>query len=282
MWSPVPYMCTCTTDFHSGLVALGTRSLHFPWALWSASAFFLNAVCSWISCMNASAPQQQLSPTFRKSADSNWRFFIAGLHAWHFTEVCLKKKCCVFVCIHISFFLLCFQSTARWDKSFENIWVGLFMPNFPCAALEKWSRGTSAPLCALTWVDRPASGANAFPPLTPLLLGWETSAQTAPRAIEPCLPSTHEVLKPGSQQLRSRLRVEKKMGCTISAEDKAAVERSKMIDKNLREDREKSSREVKLLLLGRLRHCVSGSFSCMKIPLNLRLLWIFHHFHCTL
>lgn len=42
------------------------------------------------------------------------------------------------------------------------------------------------------------------------------------------------------------------MGCTISAEDKAAVERSKMIDRNLREDREKSSREVKLLLLGRL------------------------------
>ncbi|KAM9855377.1 guanine nucleotide-binding protein G(i) subunit alpha isoform 1-T3 [Aulostomus maculatus] len=40
------------------------------------------------------------------------------------------------------------------------------------------------------------------------------------------------------------------MGCTISAEDKLAVERSKMIDKNLREDREKSSREVKLLLLG--------------------------------
>lgn len=42
------------------------------------------------------------------------------------------------------------------------------------------------------------------------------------------------------------------MGCTISAEDKAAVERSKMIDKNLREDREKASREVKLLLLGEL------------------------------
>ncbi|XP_037540826.1 guanine nucleotide-binding protein G(i) subunit alpha [Nematolebias whitei] len=40
------------------------------------------------------------------------------------------------------------------------------------------------------------------------------------------------------------------MGCTISAEDKAAVERSKMIDKNLREDLQKSSREVKLLLLG--------------------------------
>ncbi|KAJ4934627.1 hypothetical protein JOQ06_007412 [Pogonophryne albipinna] len=40
------------------------------------------------------------------------------------------------------------------------------------------------------------------------------------------------------------------MGCTISAEDKAAVERSKMIDKNLRDDREKSAKEVKLLLLG--------------------------------
>ncbi|XP_046896559.1 guanine nucleotide-binding protein G(i) subunit alpha [Hypomesus transpacificus] len=40
------------------------------------------------------------------------------------------------------------------------------------------------------------------------------------------------------------------MGCTISAEDKAAVERSKMIDRNLREDGELASREVKLLLLG--------------------------------
>ncbi|XP_017388286.2 guanine nucleotide-binding protein G(i) subunit alpha-2-like [Cebus imitator] len=39
------------------------------------------------------------------------------------------------------------------------------------------------------------------------------------------------------------------MGCTVSAEDKAA-ERSKMIDKNLREDGEKAAREVKLLLLG--------------------------------
>lgn len=43
------------------------------------------------------------------------------------------------------------------------------------------------------------------------------------------------------------------MGCTVSAEDKAAAERSKMIDKNLREDGEKAAREVKLLLLGRSR-----------------------------
>eukprot|EP00118_Oscarella_pearsei_P024958 m.307204 g.307204 ORF g.307204 m.307204 type:complete len:355 (+) comp42013_c0_seq1:57-1121(+) len=40
------------------------------------------------------------------------------------------------------------------------------------------------------------------------------------------------------------------MGCTLSAEDKMAVERSKQIDKQLRTEGEKASREVKLLLLG--------------------------------
>lgn len=40
------------------------------------------------------------------------------------------------------------------------------------------------------------------------------------------------------------------MGCAVSADDKAAVERSKQIDKALRVDGEKASREVKLLLLG--------------------------------
>ena len=40
------------------------------------------------------------------------------------------------------------------------------------------------------------------------------------------------------------------MGCTISQIDKEAVERSKMIDKNLKADGERSAREVKLLLLG--------------------------------
>jgi len=44
------------------------------------------------------------------------------------------------------------------------------------------------------------------------------------------------------------------MGCTLSAEDKAAVERSKMIDKNLRADGERAAREVKLLLLGESVH----------------------------
>uniref|UniRef100_A0AAY5KSE4 Guanine nucleotide-binding protein G(I) subunit alpha-1 n=1 Tax=Esox lucius TaxID=8010 RepID=A0AAY5KSE4_ESOLU len=40
------------------------------------------------------------------------------------------------------------------------------------------------------------------------------------------------------------------MGCTLSSDDKAAQIRSKMIDRNLRDDGEKAAREVKLLLLG--------------------------------
>ncbi|XP_034444606.1 guanine nucleotide-binding protein G(i) subunit alpha-1 [Hippoglossus hippoglossus] len=40
------------------------------------------------------------------------------------------------------------------------------------------------------------------------------------------------------------------MGCTLSTDDKVAQERSKMIDRNLRDDGEKAAREVKLLLLG--------------------------------
>ncbi|XP_074646783.1 guanine nucleotide-binding protein G(i) subunit alpha [Tubulanus polymorphus] len=40
------------------------------------------------------------------------------------------------------------------------------------------------------------------------------------------------------------------MGCAVSSEDRIAIERSKQIDKTLREDGEKAAREVKLLLLG--------------------------------
>lgn len=41
------------------------------------------------------------------------------------------------------------------------------------------------------------------------------------------------------------------MGCAVSSEgDKAAVERSRKIDKDLRADGERAAREVKLLLLG--------------------------------
>ena len=41
------------------------------------------------------------------------------------------------------------------------------------------------------------------------------------------------------------------MGCTLSAEDRAALARSKAIDKNLKADSVRAEREVKLLLLGR-------------------------------
>lgn len=40
------------------------------------------------------------------------------------------------------------------------------------------------------------------------------------------------------------------MGCTVSQEDKEAVEHSRAIDRTLREDGEKAAKEVKLLLLG--------------------------------
>lgn len=48
------------------------------------------------------------------------------------------------------------------------------------------------------------------------------------------------------------------MGCTVSQEDKAAAERSKMIDRNLREEGEKAAKEVKLLLLGEWRITDNG------------------------
>jgi len=48
-----------------------------------------------------------------------------------------------------------------------------------------------------------------------------------------------------------------KMGCTASAEDKTAADRSKQIEKELRADGERAAREVKLLLLGTRRFVMS-------------------------
>ena len=42
------------------------------------------------------------------------------------------------------------------------------------------------------------------------------------------------------------------MGCTMSAEDRAALDKSREIDQMLRREGEKAAREVKLLLLGEL------------------------------
>lgn len=43
------------------------------------------------------------------------------------------------------------------------------------------------------------------------------------------------------------------MGCTLSAEERAALDRSRAIEKNLKEDGLSAAREVKLLLLGKSR-----------------------------
>lgn len=40
------------------------------------------------------------------------------------------------------------------------------------------------------------------------------------------------------------------MGCTLSAEERAALDRSKAIEKNLKEDGITAAKDVKLLLLG--------------------------------
>lgn len=66
------------------------------------------------------------------------------------------------------------------------------------------------------------------------------------------------------------------MGCTVSAEDKAAAERSKMIDKNLREDGEKAAREVKLLLLGRSadgRASPAAGLECSSVRAHGSRMW---------
>jgi guanine nucleotide-binding protein G(o) subunit alpha len=40
------------------------------------------------------------------------------------------------------------------------------------------------------------------------------------------------------------------MGCTLSAEDRLAMERSKAIEKGLKEDGIQAAKDIKLLLLG--------------------------------
>jgi len=43
------------------------------------------------------------------------------------------------------------------------------------------------------------------------------------------------------------------MGCTLSAEERAALDRSKAIERNLKEDGVVAAKDVKLLLLGKRR-----------------------------
>lgn len=43
------------------------------------------------------------------------------------------------------------------------------------------------------------------------------------------------------------------MGCAMSAEERAALARSKQIEKNLKEDGIQAAKDIKLLLLGKFR-----------------------------
>ena len=49
------------------------------------------------------------------------------------------------------------------------------------------------------------------------------------------------------------------MGCSLSAEERAAIERSKAIERNLKEDSIQMARDIKLLLLGMLKPCRNRS-----------------------
>lgn len=62
------------------------------------------------------------------------------------------------------------------------------------------------------------------------------------------------------------------MGCTMSAEEKLAMERSKAIEKGLKEDGQQAAKDIKLLLLGTKRQRLIFSSS----PLCL----LFYHSGC--
>ena len=49
------------------------------------------------------------------------------------------------------------------------------------------------------------------------------------------------------------------MGCTMSAEERQALERSKQIEKNLKEDGIQAQKDIKLLLLGEFLACFSST-----------------------
>ena len=50
------------------------------------------------------------------------------------------------------------------------------------------------------------------------------------------------------------------MGCAVSSMEKEAAERSRKIDRELQKDGEKASKEVKLLLLGKILILWNSSF----------------------
>ncbi|KAK2506199.1 hypothetical protein MC885_005427, partial [Smutsia gigantea] len=98
------------------------------------------------------------------------------------------------------------------------------------------SRAPPAAASFSCW-NLPRGGYRDFFPFEPRLCssgGWG-----ARRAGEPCQPSPAGCGREGAT-----------MGCTLSAEERAALERSKAIEKNLKEDGISAAKDVKLLLLG--------------------------------
>lgn len=55
------------------------------------------------------------------------------------------------------------------------------------------------------------------------------------------------------------------MGCAQSAEERAAAARSRLIERNLKEDGIQAAKEIKLLLLGELRRSLSPLYA--SVPL---------------
>lgn len=56
------------------------------------------------------------------------------------------------------------------------------------------------------------------------------------------------------------------MGCTVSAEERAAIARTKQIDQTLKEEGQKARRDVKLLLLGMTFFLNTILTSFLRIP----------------
>lgn len=69
------------------------------------------------------------------------------------------------------------------------------------------------------------------------------------------------------------------MGCAQSAEERAAAARSRLIERNLKEDGLQAAKDIKLLLLGNLTISFSNEFSflnyLLKLHLILTLNWLF-------
>uniref|UniRef100_A0AAX7VMN0 Uncharacterized protein n=1 Tax=Astatotilapia calliptera TaxID=8154 RepID=A0AAX7VMN0_ASTCA len=63
------------------------------------------------------------------------------------------------------------------------------------------------------------------------------------------------------------------MGCTLSAEERAALDRSKAIEKNLKEDGLTAAKDVKLLLLGAGESGKSTIVKQMKRMLRWCAMW---------